>query len=138
MDNRKTSRSSEMMTENCICTWSLQVENTSNEGTAGIYPIYIDNNNYANAGLNSNIRKFDVRAVKDGKTIFTQSLSINDLKTHYADAKYTDSYEKGYTFNLPTLMNEIWLNRVPVNNDNLFIIAFYVIIFLNKLTHFIK
>ena len=101
--------------------FSIQVENVSNDGIAGIYPLYIDKNNYVVAGFNSNTKQLDVKAVKDGITVFNQTISLENLKTHYADAKYTDQFEKGYTFNHPTWINEIWLNRVPVDNDNLFI-----------------
>lgn len=101
--------------------YALQVTNTGDIGVAGVYPLYIDESNYVKAGFNYDTNRFCVTAVKRGKTVYNESFSLEDLNTHYADMKYTDSFEKACYFRTPTILNEIQLNKIPVDNDTLFI-----------------
>jgi hypothetical protein len=101
--------------------YTLQVTNSENKGMAGVYPLYIDENNYVKAVFNYDTNTMDITGIKKGKVVYDERFSLENLKTHYADMKYTDFIEKVYYFRTPTLLNEIQLKKIPVDHDTLFI-----------------
>ena len=101
--------------------FSVQITNEDDSGTAGIYPVYIDKNNFVKAGFNYDTQKLEISAVKKGKKVFDEKYSLEQLTTMFADVKYTDMIEKGYSFNSPTWINEIWLERKTFGNRDLFV-----------------
>jgi hypothetical protein len=55
--------------------------------------------------------------VKDGRTVSQNHYPLAELKTLYADMRFTDSTEKGYTFPTPTWIDALWLSRLASNID---------------------
>lgn len=101
--------------------YSLQINNLTDTGNAGIYPVYVDKDNYIKTGFNYATQKLEVLVMQHGKVIIRNDYSLENLCPHYADIKYTDFIEKGYTFASPTWINTIWLNRIASHDNNLFI-----------------
>lgn len=91
--------------------FSLQITNQANQGETGAYPIYVDEQNFVKATLDHGSHQLRVEVREKGKTVQQKTYSLENRKTLYADMKYTDFIEKGYTFSSPTLINAILLNR---------------------------
>ncbi len=101
--------------------YSLQLSALSDKGTSGVYPVYVDEKNYVKAGINMDTRSLDITVVKNGKQVKSLSHALQQLQTLYTDVKYTDNIEKGYTFQYPSCVNEIWLNRHDIKNKDIFV-----------------
>lgn len=101
--------------------FTTQISSLGNDAVAGIYPLYINDKNYISATLDSPRRCLTVKTVKNGKAIDTRDIPLDRMATHYADMKFTDSYEKGYLFDEPVTFDAIWLKRYDVSNRNIFV-----------------
>ena len=101
--------------------FTVQVTNESSSGKTGAYPVYIDENNYIKTLFNFDTQTLSVTSVRSGRILSFEEYSLQDWKAHYADIKYTDFMEKGYTFNTPTWINGIQLNRLAHGEKNVFI-----------------
>lgn len=100
--------------------FTTQVSGLGDDAVAGFYPLYVDPKNYVMATLDATGRNFTVTTVKKGKTIDTRVMPVDRMHTLYADARFTDSFEKGYTMDCPTLFDAIYLKRYDVANRNVF------------------
>lgn len=87
---------------------------------AGVYPLYVDERNYVSALFDSASQSLKVECVRGGKTVWSQSVPLDYLRTLYADMRFTDSVEKGYTLDCPTLFDAIYLKRYDIANRNIF------------------
>ncbi|MDR1203829.1 MAG: family 43 glycosylhydrolase [Tannerellaceae bacterium] len=96
--------------------FSLQVSNPADQGKTGIYPIYIDAQNYVKAGLDYVNQQLSVQVRQKGKMILEKTYPLENRKTLYADMKYTDFIEKRYTFPYPAWINALFLNRTIYGN----------------------
>lgn len=101
--------------------FSTQITNSSDNGTAGIYPVFIDKDNYVKAVFDYNRQKLIVTRVVKGKIVLQNDYALDKWQTHYADIKYTDFIEKGYSFATPTWIEAIRLSRQAFYNENVFI-----------------
>lgn len=101
--------------------FDVQVNNLSGKGIAGIYPLYVDEQNYVKMGMDTWTRQLEVTLIKDGKIHQTKSLPLSRLRTLYADVKYTDFIEKGYRMKAPTWVDAIYLNRHEVDDEDVFV-----------------
>ena len=97
--------------------FEVQVTNHSDEGKAGIFPLYIDSQNYLKVGLDAEKRQLEVTMMKDGKIIRQWNSPLAHLQTLYADVKYTDFIEKGYRMRFPTWLDAVYLNRQEVDRQ---------------------
>lgn len=98
--------------------FDVQITNHSDEGTAGILPLYIDSQNYVKVGLDAVKRQLEVVMVKEGKAVQQWSRPLAHLQTLYADVKYTDFIEKGYRMPSPTWLDAVYLNRRAVDGED--------------------
>ena len=101
--------------------FSTQITNKEDKGKSGIYPVYIDKDNYVKAIFDYTKQSLEIIHVSKGKPVKSDSYKPEEWKTHYCDVKYTDMVEKGYTFETPVQINGIRLNRHAHENKNLFI-----------------
>lgn len=101
--------------------FSLQLTNDAEKGKVGAYPVYINKDNYILAGLDFDKQCLIIDQVEKGKTTSSETFSLADWKTRYADIKYTDFNEKGYIFNHPVWMDGIQLNRLASGEKGVFI-----------------
>ena len=98
--------------------FEVQVTNHSDKGKAGIFPLYIDSQNYLKVGLDAEKRQLEVTMMKDGKIIRQWNSPLAHLQTLYADVKYTDFIEKGYRMRFPTWLDAVYLNRQEVDGED--------------------
>lgn len=102
-------------------TFEAQVTNTSLTGSAGIYPIYVDDKNYVKLVLNSVTHNWEVEIVKNGKVMLEKKHGLSSIKTVYPDVKYTDFIEKCYPMSVPVWIDGVYLNRHEINNKSEFV-----------------
>lgn len=100
--------------------FTLQVTNPDDKGTAGVYPIYIDEANYMKVGFNYDKQQLEVTGKAAGKSLKAETFSLKTMQVYYADMKYTDSMEKVFSFHSPSWIDGIWLNRISADNRNQF------------------
>ncbi len=96
--------------------FSLQVTNASDQGTSGIFPVYVDKDNYIATSLNYPTRKLQVRVVKKGKEIALKEFTLETTSPQYADMNYTDFLELRHTFASPTWIGGIQSVSVKLGN----------------------
>ena len=101
--------------------FSLQLTNDVEKGKIGAYPVYINKDNYILASLDFDKQHLTIERMEKGKTKPSETFSLADWKTQYADIKYTDFIEKGYTFNHPVWIDGIQLNRQVSGEKDVFI-----------------
>ncbi len=105
--------------------FSVQVTNDSGAGTAGFYPVYIDERNYLRAVVDYDAGVLVVTGQNKGKVIKEQRYTLAAMKTVYYDVKYTDNMEKGYTLSSPSVVDAVLLPRTDAFHpervvDNMF------------------
>lgn len=93
--------------------FSAQVTMGGRAGSAGIYPVYIDRDNYLQALLDPRSRRLLVSGKAKGKELAPQSLPLERPQDYYVDMKYTDFFEKHFTFPAAVTINAIRLNKTP-------------------------
>ncbi|MDR2919777.1 MAG: family 43 glycosylhydrolase [Tannerella sp.] len=101
--------------------FTTQITNEEGKGKTGAYPVYIDNKNYVKVVFDYDAQKIGVTRIANGKSVFSENYKPENWKTHYADIKYTDFIEKGYTFDVPVWIDGIMLNRQAYGNNDLFV-----------------
>lgn len=94
--------------------FTVQITNQSGSGKTGAYPVYIDEKNYIKTLFNFDTKMLSVISVRKGRILSFEEYPLEDWKEHYADIKYSDSKQKGYTFNTPT-----WINGIDNISDEL-------------------
>lgn len=97
--------------------YSLQTTVQSDGGKAGIYAAWVDEKNHVSALIDYAARQLVVTVTVDGRVRSTRSYPMYTMRTLYADMRFTDSMEKGYTFTSPTWIDQLWLSRVATEND---------------------
>lgn len=101
--------------------FSFQLSDLMEQGIAGSYPVYVDQNNYVKAQFNGATRMLEVTAVKKGKQAWQKNFPLECLQTVYPDVKYTDFIEKSYRFVTPTWLDALYLNRHEAGNKAEFV-----------------
>lgn len=97
---------------------SLQITAEDKQGRAGIYPVYVDADNYLKAVFDFGDQQLHVSGKKDGREIETQQVSLEREQSYYADMKYSDFIEKHFTFDVPTHINALRLSKTPHNQPD--------------------
>lgn len=100
--------------------FTTQISGLSDGASAGFYPLYVDADNYVEAVLDEPSRELKLKTVRKGKVVDTQSMPVDYMRTLYTDMRYTDSFDKGYTMDCPTLFDGIYLKRYDIANRNMF------------------
>lgn len=98
--------------------FSLQIDNPSDKGIAGVYPIYVDDSNYLRVGFNYHTRRLEIDGVEEGKAIETQTYPLKQMRTYYADMRYSDFMEKVFSMHSSSWIDGIWLNRAASHNKD--------------------
>ena len=100
--------------------FTTQISNLGDNAVAGIYPMYIDDNNYVLAQIDAPTQSLRVTTMRRGKIVDRRSIPLDTMRDLYTDQRFTDSYDKGYTFDCPTTFDAIYLPRYDVANRNMF------------------
>ena len=98
----------------------LQVSGLDQTAKAGIYPIYVDDNNYLKLVMDGHLRRMRLTGKRRGKIFVDKLISLAANKVVYPDVKYTDFIEKTYRFKTKTYFDKIYLNRHDCNNPSKF------------------
>jgi GH43 family beta-xylosidase len=93
--------------------FSTQLTAQDKNGSAGIYPAYIDRNNYMKAIFDFKTQRFIVAGRKNGLEIPSKEISLEGYKDYHADMKYTDFFEKHFTLHTPSLIHGIRMSMIP-------------------------
>lgn len=89
---------------------------TTSEGRYGVYAAYVDAKNYVRATIDAARHMLVTEHCVKGKTTTTET-PLAYTSVHYPDIKYTDSFEKQYRFDTPTLVSEVWYPHLDADND---------------------
>ncbi|MBC7511275.1 MAG: family 43 glycosylhydrolase [Ferruginibacter sp.] len=93
--------------------FNAQVTSESNKGSAGVYAVYADDNNYLKAVFDFNHQKFIVSGKENGKPIIANEVSLATSESNYANMANTDFFEKHFSFPVPTFINGLKLSKMP-------------------------
>ena len=96
-----------------VYEFNAQVTSESNKGSAGVYAVYADDNNYLKAIFDFKNQKFIVSGKENGKTIIANKVSLATSESNYENMAYTDFFEKHFTFPIPTFINGLKLSKMP-------------------------
>ncbi|MFC4872149.1 family 43 glycosylhydrolase [Negadavirga shengliensis] len=101
--------------------FSLQITGEGQEGNAGIYPVYLDEENYIKAVFDYEHLKFRISGKENGQAIEPRDLSVEGQQSHYTDIKYTDFIEKHFNFDSPVYLDGLRLSKKPHYNREIHI-----------------
>lgn len=97
-----------------------QVSGLGNDAVAGFYPVYVDSRNYIKAVLNAEKRVLQLATVLKGKEVGSSEIPLAVTRTLYADARFTDGYEKTFILDCPSVIDAILLPRHEVDVPEIF------------------
>lgn len=93
--------------------FTTQVTVKVKTGSAGIYPVYINKNNYVKALFDFKQQRLMISGQREGKVIEPYEVKLDENKEYHADMRYTDFFEKHFTLITPTFINGLTLNKTP-------------------------
>lgn len=112
---------------------SVQVTNDADKGNVGIFPIYIDRDNYLKAMFDADSKTFVVSGRKNGHLLEASSVKLETNSAYYADMRFTDFIEKRFTFDTPGYIDAITFSKSPHGEPDTLIENIY-----NKVDIFFK
>jgi hypothetical protein len=93
---------------------SVQISARQGKGTAGIYPVYADPENYLKATFDFSNQQFYLSGKLKGKDAPAQKYSLSRLKDYYANSVFSDFMERHFIFEAPTTFNAILLPKEAI------------------------
>ncbi|HYH56209.1 MAG TPA: hypothetical protein VD772_06320, partial [Anseongella sp.] len=93
--------------------FSLQVTSPGGGGQAGIYPVFIDQENYLEAVFDYQDRHLLITGRKNGTALDTSRLDLETGVPLYADMKFSDFIEKHFSFDSPAWISGLRFNKAP-------------------------
>ncbi len=97
---------------------SVQLTNETDRGSVGIFPVYIDGDNYLKAMFDFDCKSLVVAGRDNGRPIETSEVLLEKNTSYYADMRFTDFIEKHFTFDYPGYINAISLSKRPFNDPD--------------------
>lgn len=92
--------------------FATQVYNlNTGKGVAGIYPVYINPNNYLQAGIDFANGNLEIAGKADGKAIQNISIPLKRYQVNYADKKYTDGLNHYYDLKKNTELSALEIKK---------------------------
>jgi GH43 family beta-xylosidase len=85
----------------------LRGEDVPEQCSSGIYPVYIDKDNYLQAGLDFKNGNLIISGKKDNKEIVNKVLPLRRILCKYPDPKYGDGFSKVYTLKKNTEISSV-------------------------------
>jgi GH43 family beta-xylosidase len=105
--------------------FGIQVNSHDTVGSAGIYPVYIDEKNYVQAKLDFAGNKLFITVMDRGKAGKSFDVPLQQITPQYSDIRYTDFAENTYSLNSISKLQGLRLSRHPVNNPDTLIKDLY-------------
>lgn len=99
--------------------FATQISGLADDAVAGFYPLYVDKDNYIKVTVDAPKQCLNITEVRKGKAV-DKAVPLDTVRTLYTDARFTDSYEKTYTTDCPTVFDAIYLKRYDIANRNIF------------------
>lgn len=95
--------------------FSLQVtaDSLQREGKAGIYPVYVDADNYLRAMFDYQKQALVITGKKNGKEIIAEEVSLHRRHPYFADMSHTDFMHKHFTLKAPAYIDAIAFDKSP-------------------------
>ncbi|HTF31281.1 MAG TPA: hypothetical protein VK625_20635, partial [Flavitalea sp.] len=93
--------------------FGIQVSSKDTMGQAGIYPVYADSNNNIIATIDFKSHQLKVEVKSKGKSESPVIISLDKTSPYYSDIKYSDFFEKKFSFSSATLVSGLKLSRQP-------------------------
>jgi len=100
---------------------TVQVENDSLSGSAGIYPVYVDEKNYLRASIDYTSQQLVITGMMNGSALRRQEVPLEAERLLYANMTETDFIEKHFTLPYTSTLSEIILNKTPHGNPDMLI-----------------
>jgi hypothetical protein len=94
--------------------FSLQTTTASGKGSAGIYPVYIDPNNYLKVDFDFSNRRCIVTGKNKGKTLPAQTIPLAKIQDYYASMVFSDYMERHFIFDTPTTLDALLFSREAI------------------------
>ena len=100
--------------------FSLQLKSENCSGLVGVYPVYIDQDNFLKAYFDYNNKKFVVVGKLHGQLITPQEVKLEELSSYYANVVQSDTLGKHFMLHGDTYMNALRFNKAALpDNDSL-------------------
>ncbi|QKJ28562.1 family 43 glycosylhydrolase [Mucilaginibacter mali] len=94
-------------------------------GTAGIFPVYTDENNYVKAAIDFQHNSLIVSGKLNGAAIPGKTILLKRKMVRYPDQRYSDHSNKVYTLKANTSISNIEIVKFPVDNKQLLTINLF-------------
>ncbi|RYY20961.1 MAG: glycoside hydrolase [Chitinophagaceae bacterium] len=105
--------------------FGIQVTSSDTAGAAGIYPVYIDKENYVQARIDFTRGELIITSVDSRMQTKTLHVSLRQATPRYSDIKYTDFAENTYSLGCHTKLEGLRISRHPFNNPDTLIHDLY-------------
>lgn len=92
---------------------SVQVNTAGKTGNAGIYPVYINGDNYVKAVFDLQHQELSISGKIEGKEMEHKAIALEKTQDYNIDMKYSDSREKYFSFSTSTLTDGILISKTP-------------------------
>ena len=112
-------RNGEFFKSNAADDYSVSVQFSNAElehGKYGVYAAYVDAKNNIKAVIDADKQALVVENTVKGKTD-RQEIPLATTVVHYPDLKGTDSFEKQYWFDSPTMVSSVEMPHLDADND---------------------
>ncbi|MDQ2656956.1 MAG: family 43 glycosylhydrolase [Bacteroidota bacterium] len=97
---------------------SIQLTNETDGGTVGIFPVYIDDDNFLKAVVEYESKSLIISGERNGRPVGTSRVPLEVNTSYHADMRFTDFIEKHFTFDYPGYINAISLRKRPFNDPD--------------------
>ncbi|MDR2057759.1 MAG: family 43 glycosylhydrolase [Dysgonamonadaceae bacterium] len=94
--------------------FSVQATTRSGKGSAGIYPVYINPNNYLKVDFDFSNRQCILTGKNKGKSIPEQNISLSKMQDYYANMVFSDYMERHFIFDTPTVIDALLFPKEAV------------------------
>ena len=97
---------------------SLQIDAGMEKGTAGVYPVFIDPDQFVKATFDFSKQQLTISGQIKRKTITPQNISLSGLKDCYINMVYSDFMERHFRFETPTTLDAILFKKDAIYHSD--------------------
>jgi hypothetical protein len=93
---------------------SVQAMTPSGKGLAGIYPVYIDPDNYLKVDFDFSNRQCILTGKNKGKSMPVRNINLSKIQDYYANMVFSDYMERHFVFDTPTAIDALLFSKEAV------------------------
>jgi len=97
---------------------SVQIKSGQDKGAAGIFPVYIDQNNFVKATFDFTKHQMVISGKNKGKDLAQQNISLSGIKGHYTNMVFSDNMERHFIFDIPTTLDAILFKKEAIHRSD--------------------